>query len=73
MISGNENLYLDIIEPLGFEAKNNNDEYVELLANMINRFTREFSDTFCKASGEIDWEKLVQYNSGRESPKTTIH
>lgn len=73
MISGNENLYLDIIEPLGFEAKKNNDEYVTLLANMINRFTREFSDTFCKPSGEIDWEKLVQYNSGRESPKVTIH
>ena len=73
MISGNENLYLDIIEPLGFEAKKNNDEYVTLLANMINRFTREFSEAFCKASGEIDWEKLVQYNSGRESSKITIH
>lgn len=65
LISGNDNLYLDIIEPLGFEAKKNNDEYIALLANVINRFTREFSDTFCKESGEIDWEKLVRFNSGK--------
>jgi Type II restriction endonuclease EcoO109I len=64
-ISGNEALYLDIIEPLGFEAKKNNDEYEALLANVINRFTREFSEVFCKPSGEIDWEKLVKFNSGK--------
>ncbi|NMC83686.1 MAG: cytosolic protein, partial [Anaerolineaceae bacterium] len=39
LISGNEALYLDIIEPLGFEAKKNNNEYYELLASVINRFT----------------------------------
>jgi hypothetical protein len=66
LISGNEALYLDIIEPLGFEAKKNNDEYYELLARVINRFTQEFSMAFCKDSGEIDWEKLVQFNSGKE-------
>jgi hypothetical protein len=65
LISGNENLYIDIIEPLGFEAKKNNDEYVALLAQVINRFTREFAEEFCKFSGEIDWEKLVRFNSGR--------
>ena len=65
LISGNEALYLDIIEPLGFEAKKNNNEYYELLASVINRFTWEFSAAFCKESGEIDWEKLVQFNSGK--------
>ena len=65
LISGNEALYLEIIEPLGYEAKKNNEEYYELLASVINRFTREFSAAFCKESGEIDWEKLVQFNSGK--------
>jgi hypothetical protein len=65
LISGDENLYLNIIEPLGFEAKQNNDEYEALLAQVINRFTREFSEVFCKVSGEIDWEKLVRFNSGK--------
>jgi len=65
LISGEESLYLDIIEPLGFEAKKRNDEYDELLASVINRFTREFMEQFCKESGEIDWGKLVKFNSGR--------
>jgi len=65
LISGEENLYLDIIEPLGFEAKKRNDEYDALLAQVTNRFTREFMEQFCKESGEIDWEKLVKFNSGK--------
>jgi hypothetical protein len=67
LISGSHNLYLDIIEPLGFEAKKHNDEYITLQANVINKFTREFSEAFCKNSGEIDWEKLVQFNSGNKN------
>ena len=65
LISGNGNLYIDIVEPLGFEAKHKNDEYEELLAQVINRFTREFGEDFCKESGEIDWEKLIKYNSAK--------
>ncbi len=30
---------------------------------MINKFTKEFANEFCQESGEIDWEKLVQFNS----------
>ncbi len=32
---------------------------------MINKFTRDFSNQFCKDNGEIDWEKLVRFNSGK--------
>lgn len=64
LISGSENLYIDIIEPLGFEAKKKNDDYYALLSTVINRFTRQFSEEFCKQSGEIDWAKLVKFNSG---------
>jgi len=66
LISGNENLYIDIIEPLGFEAKKKNDDYYSLLATVINRFTIQFSEEFCKKTGEIDWAKLVKFNSGTE-------
>lgn len=62
-LSGNERLYTDIIEPIGFEAKRHNDEYYEEKAALINRFTAEFSAEFC-ANGRIDWEKLVAFNSG---------
>lgn len=37
---------------------------------MINKFTREFADTFCKDNGDIDWDKLVRFNSAVVLPKT---
>lgn len=64
-ISGNENLYKEIIDPLGHRAKEKNEFFMESYAKMINVFTKEFSNDFCKTSGEIDWEKLVEFNSGR--------
>ncbi len=64
-LSGNENLFIDLIEPLGHKAKLRNDEFVESYNNMINKFTKEFITDFCKSSGEIDWISLVKFNSGK--------
>jgi hypothetical protein len=63
-IAGNENLYIDIIEPLGHRAREQNEEFQKSYTQMINRFTREFANTYCNDNGEIDWEKLVRFNSG---------
>lgn len=65
LISGNERLYLDIIEPLGIRAKEKNEEFLTQYPNILTQFTREFLNTFCLESGEIDWEKLVEFNSGK--------
>lgn len=62
-ISGMENLYVDLIEPIGNKAKERNDEFELLYASVINRFTREFIDDFCNENGFVDWEKLLMYNS----------
>jgi hypothetical protein len=62
-VSGNENLYIDLIEPLGNKAKERNDEFMESYTQMINKFTKEFTTDFCKTSGEINWDKLVKFNS----------
>lgn len=64
-ISGNENLYTEIIEPLGHRAKEKNVEFMQAYAKMLNIFTKEFINDFCKSDGEIDWEFLVRYNSGK--------
>lgn len=64
-ISGEENLYKDIIEPLGHKAKEKNEEFNESYAKMINKFTKEFANDFCDDNGDIIWEKLVEFNSGR--------
>jgi hypothetical protein len=64
-ISGNERLYLDIIEPLGFKAKEKNQEFNDEYSRIINNFTNEFFTQFC-TNGNINWVKLVEYNSGRK-------
>ena len=63
LISGNEHLYTDIIEPIGYQAKEHNERYEEEKSVVISLFAREFSDEFCSA-GRIDWKKLVVFNSG---------
>ena len=62
-ISGNKKLFLEIIEPLGHQAKEKNDEFLKSYSQMLNKFTKEFTTVFCKDNGEIDWEKLVRFNS----------
>lgn len=62
-ISGDDNLYIDIIEPLGYRAKRKTDEYLKSYANILNIFTRDFIKDFCRLNGEIDWVKIVKYNS----------
>ncbi|MBL7827849.1 MAG: hypothetical protein JNJ57_14565 [Saprospiraceae bacterium] len=62
-ISGEAELYTEIIEPLGFQSKEKNDEFQLAYARMINKFTIEFSNQFC-TDGVIDWERLVKFNSG---------
>jgi len=62
-ISGEETLYTDIIEPLGHTAMERNREYQESYARITKRFVADFSRDFCE-NGSINWEKLVQFNSG---------
>lgn len=66
-ISGNNNLYIDIIEPLGHKSKERNDEFIKSYSKMLNQFTRDFINDFCKLNGDIDWEKLVILNSGKKN------
>lgn len=63
-ISNEETLYTDIIEPLSAKAKIRNEEFDASYSMMINKFIREFSTEFCTENGEINWTKLVQFNSG---------
>lgn len=63
-ISEDEQLYTDIIEPLGHKAKEHNENFMKLRGKIINSFTKEFIADFCKKDGAIDWQKLVEFNSG---------
>ena len=71
-ISGEDTLYIDIIEPLATKAKERNDEYEDGTSDkgsgpkMLNKITSEFIKDFCSEDGAIDWVKLVEFNSGKK-------
>ncbi len=67
-ISGDDNLYTDIIEPLGHQAKKKNELFVQEYAKVVNRFTAEFIGTFCDADGNMLWEEIVKFNSAETTP-----
>jgi len=62
-ISGNDNLYTEIIEPLGYQAKERNDQFMKEYAKVVNKFTLEFINTFCDSEGNILWEDIVMFSS----------
>ena len=65
-ISGEQNLYVEIIEPLGYKAKEKNEEFLELYSKTNNKFTKEFIEKFCLEDGSIWWDKLIKFNSGKK-------
>lgn len=63
-ISGDNRLFVDIVEPLGYQAKERNDQFYTEYSRILNIFTQEFMDDFCD-DGRINWGDLVQFNSGK--------
>lgn len=69
-ISNDDELFTNIIAPLGYQAKERNDDFMTSYTKMINAFTREFANAFCTPDGAIDWERLVRFNSEASRPAT---
>jgi hypothetical protein len=63
-VSGDDEFYTTIIEPLGHQAKERNEEFQVEYGKAINRFTAEFIKEFCEPNGSVLWNKLVKFNSG---------
>ncbi len=58
--NGEQELYKQIIEPLGFEARERNAAFQQAYAAIINSFTAEFIPDFCNEQGAIHWDDRVQ-------------
>lgn len=65
LVSGSENFYVDIVEPIGHKAKQKNEEFMETYSVLLNKFTLLFAQRFC-VDGKIDWRKLLEFNSGKK-------
>jgi hypothetical protein len=69
-ISENPNLYTDIVEPVGYRAKEHNHNFEQERDGIINLLSNDFFDKFCNpTTGLIDWVKLVEFNSGNYEPQ----
>lgn len=66
-ISGNADLYLKLIIPFGYKARQRNREFLEEYSKILNKFTLEFGQRFC-IEGKIDWDALVRFNSSADKP-----
>ena len=62
-ISGEPNLYTELIDPLGHKAREKNEEFLHSYAQMINKFTFQFGNEYCDNDGAINWNRLVAFNS----------
>lgn len=62
-VSGDSELYTRIIEPLGYKAKEKNEDFIVSYNKMLNKFIRDFTNTYCLEDGSIDWQKIVKLNS----------
>lgn len=64
LISGRENLYIEIIKPLATDAKKKTEEFGKEYSAKLNLFIKDFIREFCLADGSVDWDKIVKLNSG---------
>ena len=63
-LTGDDDFYLKIIKFMGNLPEQYVAAYKESYNKAANRLVREFSNQFCREDGSIDWEKLVEFNSG---------
>lgn len=67
-ISGDDEMYVKIIEPLDEEAKQKDEDFKIAYARKVNLLTSQFLQEFCQ-DGLIDWVKLLKFVSSRPTPK----
>ena len=67
LISGDKDLYLRLIEPLGQEARKRSPELADLYVQRINEMTAELVTEFM-TDGQIDWVKIIRFVSSSNSP-----
>ena len=65
LISGDPELYVEIIEPLGYEAREKNSDFLNEYSRIIGIFAVEFEGRFCD-DGVINWRRLVEFNSKKD-------
>jgi hypothetical protein len=67
-LSGDDELYVKLIEPLDKEAKQKDETFRAAYSKKVNLLTAQFLTDFC-SEGNIDWYKLLLFVSSRNNPE----
>lgn len=65
LISGDDQLYKKIIQPLDKEAKKRDDVFRELYIKKVNEMTKDVVDFFY-TKDYLDWDKIIDYVSKKK-------
>lgn len=68
-ITGDKDFYTKIISYMDTLPEQYIDTFKESYAKASNRLVRDFTTAFCDEEGNIDWVKLVEFNSGSPARK----
>lgn len=63
-LTGDEDFYMKIIRYMGTRPDEYAKRFEESYNRALNRMLREFTMNYCLPNGSINWDKLVQFNSG---------
>jgi hypothetical protein len=66
LISGDAELYVKIIEPLDEKARQKDEAFKEAYSQKVNILTEGFLTQFCE-NGQIDWNRLIKFVSGKNT------
>lgn len=66
LLTDDKDFFTDIVEPIGYKAKEHNEAFLKEKARILNLFAAEFMEKYCD-DGVINWERLVQFNSGNQA------
>jgi hypothetical protein len=67
-LTGDSAFFLKIIDAMKSKPAEHKVVFNEEWNKAVNRFIREFTAEFCFPDGAIDWNTLLEMNSGKHSP-----
>ncbi|MGH9728231.1 MAG: PmeII family type II restriction endonuclease [Candidatus Acidiferrales bacterium] len=66
-VTNSADFHLELIRLMKDDPDRHSVEFQAAWDRALKRFAKQFSDTFCDSDGNILWEKLVQFNSGKNT------
>lgn len=63
-LTGDSEFYIKIIKYMGTRPDEYAQQFDDAYSKAENRLVRQFTNGYCNEDGSINWNKLVQFNSG---------